>query len=62
MQFLAGLQYTEGNTRHFENGFRANTLIGGFYLSPTDGNLRIDSTATAVRGLLRFLSCGAEKN
>ena len=62
VQFLAGLQYTEGNTRHFENGFRANTLIGGFHLSPTDGNLRIDCTAHAVSGMIRFLSCGAEKN
>ena len=62
VQFLTGLQYSEANTRHFENGFRANQLIGGFYLSPTDGNLRIDATACAVSGLLRFLSCGAEKN
>jgi hypothetical protein len=36
-------------------------LIGGFHLSPTDGNLRIDATGTAVTGLLRFLSSGAEK-
>ena len=62
MQFLAGLQYTEANTRHFENGFRANVLLGGFYLSPTDGNLRIDSTAFALSGMLRFLASGAEKN
>lgn len=62
VQFLAGLQYTEANTRHFENGFRANVLLGGFYLSPTDGNLRIDSTALALSGLLRFLASGAEKN
>lgn len=62
VQFLAGLQYTEANTRHFENGFRANTLIGGFYFTPTDGNLRIDSTAWALTGMLRFLSSGAEKN
>ena len=61
VQFLCGLQYLEANTRHFENSFRANMLIGGFYLSPTDGNLRIDATATAVTGLLRFLGSGAEK-
>lgn len=60
-QFVCGLQYLEANTRHFENTFRANMLIGGFHLSPTDGNLRIDATATAIAGLLRFLSCGAEK-
>ncbi|MBX9579508.1 MAG: hypothetical protein K2X87_04300 [Gemmataceae bacterium] len=60
-QFLTGLQYAEANTRHFENGFRAGVLIGGFYLSPADGNLRIDATAAAVSGLTRFLSCGAER-
>ncbi len=60
-QFLCGLQYLESNTRHFENSFRANMLIGAFHLSPTDGNLRIDATATAITGLLRFLSSGAEK-
>lgn len=59
--FLCGLQYLEANTRHFENSFRANMLIGGFYLSPTDGNLRIDSTGTAITGLIRFLGSGAEK-
>lgn len=60
-QFVTGLQYLETNTRHFADGFRANVLIGGFYLSPTDGNLRIDATGVAVTGLLRFLSCGAER-
>jgi hypothetical protein len=61
VQFLTGLQYLEANTRHFENTFRANTLIGGFYLSPTDGNLRIDATAWGVCGMLQFLGSGAEK-
>ena len=60
-QYLGGLQYTEANTRHFADTYRANTLIGGFYLSPTDGNLRIDATACGVSGLLRFLTSGAEK-
>jgi hypothetical protein len=60
-QFLCGLQYVEANTRHFENSFRANMLIGGFHLSPVDGNLRIDATATAITGMLRFLASGAEK-
>jgi hypothetical protein len=61
VQFLTGLQYLESNTRHFENTFRANTLIGGFYLSPTDGNLRVDATAWCVCGMLRFLGSGAER-
>ena len=59
-QFLYGLQFLETNTRHFEDTFRAKTLMGAFHLSPTDGNLRIDATACAVTGLLRFLVCGAE--
>lgn len=53
-QYLCGLQYAEANTRHFENGFRANVLIGGFYLSPADGNLRLDASAAAVAGLCRL--------
>jgi len=61
VQFLTGMQYVEANTRHFETSFRANMLIGGFHLSPNDGNLRIDATGTAVTGLVRFLSSGAEK-
>ena len=62
VQFLCGLQYTEINTRHFENTFRAGTLIGGFFFTPTDGNLRIDSTAVAITGLIRFLTSEAAKN
>ncbi|HEY2911173.1 MAG TPA: hypothetical protein VGI99_13065 [Gemmataceae bacterium] len=62
VQFLCGLQYTELNTRHFENTFRAGTLIGGFFFTPTDGNLRIDSTAVAITGLIRFLTSEAAKN
>jgi len=58
---LCGLQYTEANTRHFDNVFRANMLIGGFHLSSEDGNLRIDATSRAISGLLRFLQSGAER-
>ncbi len=61
-QFLCGLQFTEANTAHFESTFRVSRLIGGFYLSPTDGNLRTDATACAVTGLLSYLSSGAEHN
>jgi hypothetical protein len=59
--YLCGLQYLEGNTRHFENAFRSSTLIGAVHRSPTDGTLRIDATACAVTGLLRFLASGAER-
>lgn len=61
VQFLTGLQYGEANTRHFETTFRANMLIGGFHVSPLDGDLRIDATGTAVTGLVRYLGSGAEK-
>jgi hypothetical protein len=61
-RFLCSLQYQEANTRHFENAFRAQMLIGGFHFSPMDGNLRIDASATAITGLLSFLTSGAEKN
>ncbi|MCI0705456.1 MAG: hypothetical protein L0241_30720, partial [Planctomycetia bacterium] len=61
VNFLAALQFLETNTRHFENTFRVNMLLGAFHLSPTDGNLRIDATARAITGLLRFLSSGAER-
>jgi hypothetical protein len=57
-QFLITVQYLESNTRHFENTFRSNMLIGGFHLSPLDGNIRLDATATAVSGLLRYLQTG----
>jgi hypothetical protein len=60
-QYLTDLQYVETNTRHFENAFRANMLIGAFHLSPTDGNIRIDATATAVTGLIRFLETVADR-
>jgi len=60
-RFVCSLQYVEANTRHFENTFRAQMLIGGFHLGPADGTLRIDATSTAVSGLLALLSSGAEK-
>lgn len=59
-EFLCGLQYLETNTRHFEDTFRVQMLMGAFHLSPTDGDLRIDATAAAVSGLLRYLSSGAQ--
>jgi hypothetical protein len=61
-QYLVELQYVESNTRHFENAFRANMLLGAFHLSPTDGTIRIDATATPVSGLLRFLELAALKD
>lgn len=60
--FVTGVQYTEPNTRHFDNTFRANALIGGFHLSPADGDLRVDATAAGLSGLVRYLTSGAERN
>lgn len=60
--FVGGVQYLETNTRHFEDTFRANALIGGFHLSPADGDLRIDAAAAGLSGLVRFLTSGAERN
>ncbi|QDU20522.1 hypothetical protein [Urbifossiella limnaea] len=59
--FVTALQYDEPNTRHFENTFRANVLIGGFHLSPSDGDLRVDAAGRCVSGLLRYLASGAER-
>jgi hypothetical protein len=59
--FVTALQYTEPNTRHFENSFRAHVLIGGFHLSPSDGDLRIDAAGRGVSALLRYLASGAER-
>ncbi|GIW83515.1 MAG: hypothetical protein KatS3mg106_028 [Gemmataceae bacterium] len=60
-RYLTGLQYTEANTRHFDNAFRMHMLIGAFHLSPRDGNIRLDATSHALLGLLRFLDSGAER-
>lgn len=59
--FVTALQYDEPNTRHFENTFRANVLLGGFHLSPSDGDLRVDAAGRCVSGLLRYLASGAER-
>jgi hypothetical protein len=59
--FVTALQYAEPNTRHFEDRFRANVLIGGFHLTPSDGDLRVDAAGRCVSGLLRYLGSGAER-
>jgi hypothetical protein len=60
-RYLIGLQYSEANTRHFDNTFRAHMLIGAFHLSPRDGTIRLDAVSHALLGLLRFLESGAER-
>ena len=54
VRFLALLQYAEGNTSHFEAEYRKR-LLGGFFASHQDGNLRIDYTQHAVSALVLYL-------
>jgi hypothetical protein len=54
VRFLALLQYAEGNTAHFEENYRKR-LLGGFFASHQDGNLRIDYTQHAVSAMVLYL-------
>jgi hypothetical protein len=55
-QFLSTLQYTESNTQQFAGEYRAKFLVGGFHVSPTDGDLRLDDTRHAVAALVQYLA------
>jgi hypothetical protein len=59
LQFLTTLQFTEANTQHFADWYRAE-VVGAFYVSHQDGNLRLDSTCHAVCALLDYLTHVAE--
>ena len=59
LQFLTTLQYTNGNTQHFADWYRP-TLLGGFFASHQDGNLRIDYTQHAVCAMVQYLSYVAD--
>src|SRR5262245_24055451 len=54
LQFLATLQYTEGNTQHFAAWYRPR-LVGAFHASEQDGNLRIDYTQHALSAMVQYL-------
>src|SRR5260370_41154196 len=54
VHFLTLLQYTEGNTSHFDENYRKR-LLGGFFAAHQDGNLRIDYTQHAVSALGLYL-------
>jgi hypothetical protein len=54
LQFLSRLQYTDANTQHFADWYRP-ALLGGFYASHQDGNLRIDYTQHALCALVLYL-------
>lgn len=58
--FVTTLQYCEANTRHFADGYRHTVLVGGFYRSHQDGNLRLDYTQQAVAALVHHLQHVAE--
>jgi len=54
LQFVGTLQYTEGNTLHFEESYRSR-LVGGFHLSHQEGQLRLDYTQMALSALVTYL-------
>jgi hypothetical protein len=55
LQFLATLQYSDATTQHFADWYRP-TLLGGFFASHQDGNLRIDYTQHAVCAMVQYLA------
>jgi hypothetical protein len=55
LQFLNTLQYTDATTQHYAEWYRP-ALLGAFYASHQDGNLRIDYTGHAVSALVSYLS------
>ncbi|HLJ97364.1 MAG TPA: hypothetical protein VKU02_29665, partial [Gemmataceae bacterium] len=55
LQFLNTLQYTEANTQHFADWYRP-VVVGAFFASHQDGNLRIDYTQHAVSALVQYLT------
>lgn len=59
LQFLTRLQYSDANTQHFADWYRP-ALLGAFYASHQDGNVRIDYTQHAVCALVQYLSGVAE--
>ena len=54
LQFVVRLQYTEGNSQHFADWYRAR-LVGAFHTSAQDGNLRIDYAQHALSALVVYL-------
>ncbi len=60
LKFLTTLQYSEGNTRHFADWYKGEVLLGGFFASHQDGNLRLEYTQRAVAALVHYLHHVAE--
>lgn len=60
LHFVTTLQYVEGNTQHFADWYRQNVLLGGFHLSHTEGDLRIEYAQPAVAALVQHLKYVAD--
>jgi hypothetical protein len=59
LQFLASLQYSPANTRHFADWYQPQ-LNGAFFASHQDGNVRLEYGEHAVDAMLQYLENVAE--
>ena len=59
LQFVATLQYNDGNTQHYADWYRP-VLLGAFHASHQDGNLRIDYAQHALCALVGYLMTNGE--
>ena len=53
LQFLARLQYTQANTRHYAESYRPK-VVGGFHVSAVNGDLRLDDSRHAVSAMTQY--------
>jgi hypothetical protein len=54
LQFVTRLQYSQANTKHFADWYRAK-LLGGFHASQQDGTLRLEYAQHAVSALSQYV-------
>ncbi len=54
LQFCQTIQYNDSNTLHYSDWFRPR-LLGGFYKSAQDGDLRLDYTSHCVAAYTMYL-------
>jgi hypothetical protein len=59
LQFLNTLQYTDANTQHFADWYRP-VLVGAFYASHQNGDIRVDYTQHALCALVQYLRYSGE--
>ncbi len=55
LPFLMSLQFGETNTRHFSEPYR-HEIVGAFFASHQDGDLRLDYSQQAVAAMLQYLA------